>query len=40
MRKKAEVDDDILAVIPNEMSSKESRQNWARLIQKVMKWTR
>ncbi len=35
MRKKAEVDDDILAVIPNEMSSKESRQNWARLIQKI-----
>ncbi|WP_321493336.1 transposase [uncultured Desulfobacter sp.] len=35
MRKKAETDDDIPAVIPNEMSSKESRQNWARLIQKI-----
>ena len=35
MRKKAEVDDDIPSVIPNEMSSKESRQNWARLIQKI-----
>ena len=34
MRKKAETDDDIPAVIPNEMSSKESRQNWVRLIQK------
>ena len=28
-------DDKIPAVIPNEMSSKEFRQNWARLIQKV-----
>ena len=35
IRKKAEVDGDIPAVIPNEMSSKESRQNWARLIQKI-----
>ena len=35
VRKKAETDDDIPAVIPNEMSSKESRQNWARLIQKI-----
>ena len=31
MRKKA-VDDAIPAIMPNAMSSKESRQNWARLI--------
>jgi len=35
MRKKADTDDDIPAVIPNEISSKGSRQNWARLIQKI-----
>ncbi|MDA3789849.1 MAG: hypothetical protein PF503_15295 [Desulfobacula sp.] len=35
MRKKANIDDSIPAIIPNEMSSKEFRQNWARLIQKV-----
>ncbi len=35
MRKKAATDDIISAVMPNEMSSKESRQNWARLIQKI-----
>jgi ribosomal protein S27E len=35
MRKKAETDDIIPAIMPNEMTSKESRQNWARLIQKV-----
>jgi len=35
MRKKACMDDAIPAAIPNEMSSKEFRQNWARLIQKV-----
>jgi uncharacterized protein YbaR (Trm112 family) len=35
MRKKACLDDTIPAVMPNEMSSKESRQNWARLIQKI-----
>ncbi len=35
MRKKAGMDDTITAVIPNEISSKEFRQNWARLIQKV-----
>jgi hypothetical protein len=34
MRKKAGTDDTIPAVMPNEMSSKEFRQNWARLIQK------
>jgi hypothetical protein len=33
MRKKANTDDRIPAIIPNEMSSKEFRQNWARLIQ-------
>ncbi len=32
MRKKADLDDTIPAVIPNEMSSKEFRQSWARLI--------
>jgi hypothetical protein len=35
MRKKIRMDDTIPAVMPNEMSSKESRQNRARLIQKV-----
>ncbi len=35
LRKKADTDDNIPAIIPNEMSSKEFRQNWARLIQKV-----
>jgi hypothetical protein len=35
MRKKAGTDDTIPAVMPNEMFSKESRQNWARLIQKI-----
>jgi len=29
------MDDTIPAVIPNEISSKKFRQNWARLIQKV-----
>ncbi|WP_232367212.1 hypothetical protein [Desulfocicer vacuolatum] len=29
------MDDSIPAVMPNEMTSKESRQNWARLIQKI-----
>jgi hypothetical protein len=37
MRKKANTDDAIPAVVPNEMSSKKSRQNWAHLIQKVYK---
>ena len=32
---KVGIDDTIPAVMPNEMSSKESRQNWARLIQKI-----
>ncbi len=35
MRKKAETDDAIPAVMSNDISSKESRQNWARLIQKI-----
>jgi len=35
MRKKAETDDTILTAIPNEISSKEFRRNWARLIQKI-----
>ena len=35
MRKKAGLDDTIPAVMPNDMSAKESRQNWARLIQKI-----
>jgi hypothetical protein len=35
LRKKADADDNIPAIIPNELSSKEFRQNWARLIQKV-----
>ena len=35
LRKKAETDDDVPGIVENEMSSKEWRQNWARLIQKV-----
>jgi hypothetical protein len=35
MRKTAGLDDTIPAVMPNNMSAKESRQNWARLIQKT-----
>ena len=35
MRKKAETGDIIPAIMPNEMTSKESQQNWARLIQKI-----
>ena len=35
MRKKAGSDDAISAVMPNDLSSKESRQNWARLIRKI-----
>lgn len=35
LRKKADADDGIPAIIPSAMSSKEFRQNWARLIQKV-----
>ena len=35
MRKKAGTDDTIPAVMPNETSSKESKQNWVRLIQKI-----
>ncbi len=35
MRKKAETDDIAPVIIKNEMSSKEWRQNWARLIQKI-----
>ncbi|GAB6147195.1 transposase [Desulfocicer niacini] len=35
MRKKAGLDDTIPAVMPKDMSTKESRQNWARLIQKI-----
>ncbi len=34
MRKKADVDD-ILTILPNDTSSNEARQNWARLIQKI-----
>jgi len=32
LRKKANTDNNIQAIIPNEMSSKEFWQNWARLI--------
>jgi hypothetical protein len=35
LRKKAETDDAIPAIMPNDMSSKEGKQNWARLIQKI-----
>jgi len=32
LRKKAETDDNVPGIVENEMSSKEWRQNWARLI--------
>ncbi len=35
MRKKAAADDVIQTIMPNELSSNEARQNWARLIQKI-----
>ncbi len=35
LRKKTKSDNKISAIIPGEMSSKEFRQNWARLIKKV-----
>ncbi|MFH1154893.1 MAG: hypothetical protein V1793_13850 [Pseudomonadota bacterium] len=35
MSKKVGTDDTLPAVMPDEMSSKESRRNWARLIQKI-----
>jgi len=35
MRKMAGTDDTIPAVMPNDLSSKESWRNWARLIQKI-----
>ena len=35
LRKKAETDDAIVTIMQNEMSSKEARLNWARLIQKI-----
>ena len=35
MRKKADADDTISTIMPNELSSNEARQNWARLIQKI-----
>ena len=35
MRKKADTDDAIPTIVPNEMSSKEARQNWDSLIQKI-----
>ena len=35
LRKKAGTDDDVPALIESEVSSKEFRKNWARLIQKI-----
>ena len=35
MRKKAETDDTIPTILPNDMSYSEARQNWVRLIQKI-----
>jgi len=35
IRKKAGADDTISTILPNDMSSSEARQNWARLIQKI-----
>jgi len=33
--RKADTDDTIPTIMPNELSSNEARQNWARLIQKI-----
>jgi len=35
LRKKAQADDEIATMMPNELSSKQFRQNWARLIKKI-----
>jgi hypothetical protein len=35
MRKKALTDHEIPSIMPGEMSSKQFRRNWARLIQKI-----
>ncbi len=35
LRKKAEKDDEIPAIMPGELSSNQFRRNWARLIQKI-----
>ena len=35
LRKKAETDDIVPVIVKDEMSSREWRQNWARLIQKI-----
>ena len=35
MRNEADTDEAIPTIMPNELSSKEARQNWARLIQKI-----
>ena len=35
MRKKADADDTIPTIMPNEMSGRVAKQNWARLIQKI-----
>ena len=35
MRKKVDANDTIPTIMPDEMSSTEARQNWARLIQKI-----
>jgi hypothetical protein len=34
-RKKAQMDDQIPTIVPSQMSSKQFRCNWARLIQKI-----
>ncbi|MEJ2660639.1 MAG: transposase [Desulfobacteraceae bacterium] len=38
LRKKADADNQLPTIIAGEMSSKEFRQNWARLIKKSTKW--
>ncbi len=35
MRKKSKTDEEIPSIMPGEMSSKQFRRNWARLIQKI-----
>ena len=35
LRKKAQADDQIATIVPNDTSSRKFRQNWARLIRKI-----
>jgi hypothetical protein len=39
LRKKTDADNQLPAIISGEMSSKQFRRNWVRLIKKSTKWT-